>query len=324
MRDMTSLGPALGAGARALVTGGAGFVGSHLVEELVGRGVDVTVVDNLSSGRLRNLDAVLAHVHVVQSELSDVLEAGTLDLSSFGWVFHLAANAYIPPSVSDPAFDFGVNLRSSFELLEKLRLQDRRPRLVYASTAGVYGDPVRLPIKETDPTVPISPYGVSKLATERYVDVYSRLYGIAASSVRFFSIYGPRQRKQVVYDLFRKLEQGTGRLEVYGDGSQKRDFVYVTDAVQALLLAATAAPGQGEVYNVASGYSCSIGELAVTICRVAGSGARVCFTGSTRPGDAQEWVVDLSRLKELGYAPGVSLEQGLRRVYEWLTTFEEG
>jgi UDP-glucose 4-epimerase len=294
-----------------LVTGGAGFIGSHLVEHLVAAGAPVTVVDNLSTGRLEHLEAGAPNVELIVGDLGDVLRLNRIKLADYAFVFHLAANSYIPPSVVNPAFDFHANLQNTFALLEALRQTPNAPGLVNVSSAAVYGNPVRLPIRETDATIPIAPYGVSKLAGERYVAVYSHLYGIRAVSVRLFSIYGPRQRKQVVYDLFCKLRANPKRLEILGDGSQARDFTYVLDVVQALVLVATVAPNRGEVYNVASGTTHTIAELVEACCRVAGLRPEIVYTGQIRPGDAEKWAVDISLLKQLGFDPRADLEAGL-------------
>jgi UDP-glucose 4-epimerase len=293
------------------VTGGAGFIGSHLVEHLVAAGAPVTVVDNLVTGRLEHLQTVAPNVNLVVGDLGDVLRLKRIKLEEYGCVFHLAANSYIPPSVANPAFDFHANLKNTFALLEALRQTANAPGLVNVSSAAVYGNPVRLPIRETDPTVPIAPYGVSKLAAERYVAVYSALYGLRAVSVRLFSIYGPRQRKQVVYDLFCKLQANPKRLEILGDGSQARDFTYVLDVVQALVLVAAAAPNRGEVYNVASGTTHTIAELAEACCRVCGLKPEIVYTGQIRPGDAEKWTVDIGLLRHLGFAPRADLEAAL-------------
>lgn len=300
-----------------LVTGGAGFIGSHLVERLVAVGAHVTVVDNLSTGRLDHLRAVLPQIELIIGDLGDILRFKRVKLDEYECVFHLAANSYIPPSVENPAFDFQANLYNTFMLLEALRHIPGVPRLINLSSAGVYGNPARLPIRETDPTVPISPYGVSKLAGERYVAVYSQIYGLQATSLRFFSVYGPRQRKQVVYDLLCKLRADPTRIEVLGDGSQARDFIYVLDVVQAMMLAATVAPGQGEVFNVASGRTHSISELVAAWCNVCGLAPEVAYTGQVRPGDAEKWVVDITRLKQLGFEPQTSLETGLTAIRGW-------
>lgn len=301
------------------MTGGAGFIGSHLVEYLLTTGAPLTVVDNLSTGRLEHLQAMLPRINLVIGDLGDILRLKRVRLDEYACVFHLAANSYIPPSVADPAFDFHENLQNTFALLEALRQTPSAPRLVNISSAAVYGNPARLPIRETDPTVPIAPYGVSKLAGERYVAVYGQLYGIRAASVRLFSVYGPRQRKQVVYDLLCKLRANPKRLEMLGDGSQARDFTYVLDIVQALVLVATMAPKQGEVYNVASGTTHTIAELVDACCQVCGLSPSIVYTGQTRPGDAEKWGVDISRLKQLGFAPSIDLQASLAATRDWHT-----
>lgn len=311
LRPASRPSASIDAGTPVLVTGGAGFIGSHLVDHLIAAGASVTVVDNLSTGRLDHLQTGSSNIELIVGDLGDVLRLERVRLGNYAFVFHLAANSYIPPSVANPAFDFHANLHNTFALLEALRHTPNAPGLVNVSSAAVYGNPAHLPIRETDPTVPIAPYGVSKLAGERYVGVYSQLYGVRAVSVRLFSIYGPRQRKQVVYDLFRKLRADPGRLEILGDGSQARDFTYVLDVVQALVLVATAAPNRGEVYNVASGTTHTIAELVAACCRVAGLKPEIVYTGQIRPGDAEKWEVDISLLKQLGFDPRTDLEAAL-------------
>jgi UDP-glucose 4-epimerase len=308
----------LGARTAALVTGGAGFIGSHLVERLVDRGASVTVLDDLSTGSRENLERVAGRVEFVTGELGEALSAGALAPSRFDYVFHLAANPYIPTSVDDPGLDYRSNLAGSFALLEAIRRESRRPVLVIASSAAVYGDPSRLPIREQDPTVPISPYGVSKLAAERYLAVYASLYGIPALSLRLFSVYGPRQRKQVVYDLMTRLCDDPSVLEVIGDGSQERDLNFVTDVADAFLAVAMRAPAKGEALNVASGLSLTIAELVRAICGSWEASPRVRYSGRTRPGDAERWRVDVSALAALGHAPRVGLDQGLAAVRDWM------
>ncbi len=304
------------AGTKALVTGGAGFIGSHLVERLVDLGARVTVVDDLSTGRMENLRGVASRVELHHRPIREVLDEPGLILGS-DVVFHLAGNPYIPPSVEDPAYDYSLNLDTTFRLLEVLRLGERRPRLVNTSSAAVYGNPQRLPIGESDPTVPISPYGVSKLSAERYVAVYSQLYATPASSVRVFSVYGPRQRKQVVYDLFDRLHGDPRRLQVIGDGTQERDFAYVGDVADALILVAGRAPGRGEVFNVASGRTHSIAQLVSGITDALELDPVIEYTGKVRPGDADRWSVDTSALRSLGYEARTTLVQGLRSTRDW-------
>lgn len=305
-------------GRECLITGGAGFIGSHLAEALLSSGANVTVVDSLVTGREANLDAVRSSVSVIKAPVVDALRDGTVQVETFDYLFHLAGNPYIPPSVEDPSMDYDRNLDTPFRLLEAIRKASRRPRLVNISTAAVYGNPVSIPMRETDVTVPISPYGVSKLAAERYADVFAKLYGIEAASLRLFSVYGPRQRKQVVYDLFRKVRAKTSSIEVYGDGTQERDMVFVLDVVRAAMIVAAKAPAKGETYNVATGTTHSIRGLVEKICQVCGLYPEIRYTGQVRPGDAEKWEVDINRLKALGYLPRFTLDEGLARVRDWL------
>lgn len=307
-------------GKSVLVTGGAGFIGSHLVANLVSAGAHVTVVDNFSTGRLILLQPVLPEIALVVGDVADGLRFGRVKLEEYEYVFHLAANPYIPPSVENPSMDFHANAFNTFVLLESLRQTAKAPRLVNVSSAAVYGNPVHLPIRETDPTVPISPYGVSKLAAERYVAVYSQLYGIRGTSLRLFSVYGPHQRKQVVYDLLCRLRANPRRLEALGDGSQARDFTYVRDVVQAILIAATKAPAQGEAYNVASGRTHTVADLVGFLSSLLNVAPEVVYSGRTRPGDAEKWVVDVTRMKQLGFEAYTPLEEGLTAILDWYRT----
>lgn len=304
---------------RVLVTGGAGFIGSHLVEELTREGAQVTVIDDLSTGHRDNLLGVAGKITLQKLDICHVAWPELLG-DRYDVVFHLAGNAYVPPSVERPGWDFQSNLQATFRLVEALRQMQWPGRLIYASSAAVYGNPARLPICEEDPTLPVSPYGVAKLAAERYVAVYSQLYGLKGASLRLFSLYGPRQRKQVVYDLIEKIVRNPGELPIYGDGTQVRDFNYVEETVRAAMLVAKDGALRGEVYNVASGLACTIRELAESLCRVLDVQPRFVYSGSVRPGDAQRWTVNIARLTALGYLPEMSLEQGLRRTVEWFRT----
>ncbi len=300
-----------------LVTGGAGFVGSHLVERLVELGARVTVIDDLSNSSRVNLQAVQSSIELLVGDLREIVQSKELNLSDYSYLFHLAGNAYVPPSVENPAFDFSVNLEATFHLLEALRKTKNPPRLLNVSSGAVYGNPLSIPIDEYDPTIPIAPYGVSKLAAERYASVYSNIYGLPATSVRFFSVYGPRQRKQVVFDLMHKLKTIPVKLEVFGDGTQKRDFLFVLDAIEAVLLAARKAPGKGEVLNVASGTVYTIAELVTELCRTCKVEPEIVFKGAVRSGDAQNWTVDIKRLRNLGFSPSFDLASGLKETSLW-------
>jgi UDP-glucose 4-epimerase len=304
-------------GARVLVTGGAGFVGSHLTEILVRRSADVTVVDNLATGRLDNLRAADGKIHFKNANFEDPDLLYWMANDGFDFLFHLAANAYVPPSVRDPWFDFRLNLMGTLALLENLRKAGSSTKFVFASSAAVYGNPVDLPICEQDLTVPISPYGVGKLAAERYVDVFAKTYEIRSASARLFSVFGPRQRKQVVYDIVRKLHADPTRLTLYGDGTQERDLIYVTNAAEALVLIAERGEMAGEVYNVASGASITIRDLAWRLASCMGADPVLDFAGQVRAGDPDKWLANIDKLTALGFSARVSLEQGLRQAVDW-------
>ncbi len=302
---------------KVLVTGGAGFIGSHLVERCLQKGYQTTVVDNLMTGSLSNLKDCLAHIELLEGSVEEISTL-PIDLNEYDIIFHLAASAYVPPSVENPLYDYRSNLWSTFVLLEELRKLSKIPALIYASSAAVYGDPLKIPITEKELTVPVSPYGVSKLAAERYINVYARLYGIRATSLRLFSVYGPRQRKQVIYDLMKKLINDPSHLSVIGDGSQQRDFVFVEDVVNAFFAAWDNSSLHGDVYNVASGHHVSIEQLVQILCQVSNLNPKIEFSGSTRLGDAERWIVDITKLKTLGCVPSVTLNIGLERTYQWL------
>jgi UDP-glucose 4-epimerase len=293
-----------------VVTGGAGFIGSHLVDALV-EDNDVVVLDDCSVGQAGHLPAAatLRRVDVRdRTALADAL--GDPDL-----VFHFAAAADTRATSAGwdtPHDDLEVNARGTLNLLEAIREADTDPRIVYASSCAVYGEPEYAPIDEEHPFNPISPYGVHKLAGDRYVHAYHAERGFDASSVRIFNTYGPRQPRYVMYDFLKKLQADPTHLEVLGTGQQVRDYTYVDDTVAAFLLVAEHGD-PGEAYNVSGESVVSIADLARTIVDVLGLDAEITFTGSSWKGDPVELKADVSKLKTLGFAPTVDLEEGLRR-----------
>lgn len=304
-------------GRRILVTGGAGFIGSHLVEALVDLGGIISIVDDISTGYERNLTSVVDHIEFIRFDLRsdnipDLLSAGRYEI-----IFHLAASAYVPPSVENPRLDFEMNAVATLNLLEALRTADLKSKLVFTSTAAVYGEGFGEPLKETDPTFPVSPYAVSKLAAERYVAVYASLFGLPTAIVRLFSVYGPRLRKQVVYDLMCKIHENPHRIKLFGDGSQERDFNHVRNMVDGILCVATHAPYGGEVYNVAGNQAISIDEVAQLICQHMMAEPEFAYTGNVRPGDTQRWTADIARIASLGYKPKIALKDGLADTVAW-------
>lgn len=303
------------AGSRALVTGSAGFIGGRLATCLADSGAEVTVVDVLPRPAEFGTVALAWEQLDIASEKFGRLLARR---PAFDYLFHLAGRAYAADSVDAPAADFEANLSITLRILELLRASRPATHLVFASSAAVYGEPAKLPIEEGDPTVPVSPYGVAKLAAERYVAVYARLYGLAATSLRLFSVYGPRQRKQVVYDLLMRLRESPRELVVRGDGTQARDLVYVDDAATAFMVAGARGSREGAVYNVATGTATSIAELARLIVETQGLTAALRFTGAGRPGNPERWVGSSAALAALGWAPRQALRAGLEETARWL------
>jgi UDP-glucose 4-epimerase len=307
----------LTSGGAALVTGGAGFIGSHVVDALVQRGLRVTVADNLVTGETRNLQPVADRVELRQLDLVHDDVSSLFAGAPFDVVFHLAGNVDIPGSVADPRADLDTNTVATLNVLEAVRRSGTRPRFLYASTAAVYGDPEQAGLRETDPTFPLAPYGASKLAAERYVSLYARLHGLPTACLRLFSCYGPRARRYVVYDLMRKLRANPEELEVHGDGTQVRDLNHVANVVVAFLTVAERGNLEGEVLNAASGEAVTIRDLAAMVSTRMGASPRLVFTGSVKAGQSQRWAADVTRLKALGYVRRLSLAEGLDDTVAW-------
>lgn len=299
------------------ITGGAGFLGSHLAESLAANGARLSIVDDLSTGSLDNLAALQGGHEFHKLNLNSPDAAALLAAEKPSMIYHLAGDALVSRSVADPLADVDANLMPTLRLLESVRIHSPHSRVMFASTGAVYGESAASPFTEDDPLYPISPYAVAKLASERYCYAYARTFGLRTCSLRLFSIFGPRQRKQVVFDLIRKLHANPARLELFGDGSQERDFSHSSNVVDAFVLAAQHAEFAGEVINVAGNETVSIRELASIIADLMGAKPEFVFSGEKRPGDSQRWIADTSRLRHLGYYPGVSLRNGLRDTIDW-------
>jgi len=241
--------------------------------------------------------------------------------TAFDAIFHLAGLAYAADSVIDPIRDFDSNLQATVQFLETLREAGFLGCLVYTSSAAVYGQPKHLPITEDTAPAPVMPYGVSKLSAEHYIRVYSNLCGFRAVIARLFSVYGPRQSKQVVFDLVSKALQSKGMIELLGDGSEIRDFIYVEDASGALLHLGSLPTTDRRVFNVCSGQGTCIRALAETVMKVMGDDVRrIRFTGIRRPGDAVAWVGSNELLTRTGFRTRIDLEQGLILTLDWCRT----
>jgi len=293
----------------AVVTGGAGFIGSNLVDALVGRGDDVVVVDDLSSGKRDFVDPAASFV---EADIRDGIDARGADV-----VFHLAAQADVQTSVRRPDHDAAVNVVGTVRVLEAARAAGAQ--VVFSSTGGaIYGE-CDAPAPESAPRRPLSPYGIAKLCAEEYLAGWNRIHGTNHVALRFGNVFGPRQDSSLeggVVSIFLERFARGEETVIFGDGGQTRDFVFVGDVVEALL----AAVGQaGDVFNVGTGEETTVLELHRLCARVAGVAAEPRLE-TARLGDARRSVLDVSHAGEvLGWRPRIPLEDGLRRTWAWLT-----
>lgn len=308
---------------RALVTGGAGFIGSHVAESLLENGATVTVADNFSTGLMENLAAVASRVIVVRVDLAREDIAPILEAGRFDTIVHAAGNASIPASIADPRRDLGDNILSTQCLLEAVRRVSPRTAVLNISSATVYAEASEAPINEDDPKDPASPYGVSKLAAELYVRVYARLFGLKACSVRLFSVFGPRLRTQVVWDFMSRLAADPGELVIHGDGSERRNPTHVQNIADAIVLVAERGTMTGDVYNIGSRESVSIAQLARDVADAMGLTPDIRHSGRRSPGHSRAWVADVGRLEALGYRPAVSYRDGLAQTVAWFRSTQQ-
>jgi nucleoside-diphosphate-sugar epimerase len=302
--------------ANYLVTGGAGFIGSHISEELIRRGQRVRVVDSLVTGYQRNLRD---GVEFVQGDLADPAVARAA-VDGMDYVIHQAAIPSVPRSVDKPEESHRANVDATMQVLLASRAANIK-RVVFAGSSSVYGDQPVLPKTETMPTNPLSPYALQKLMAEMYLQMFTRLYGLETVTTRYFNVFGPRQDPGSPYSgvisLFIKaLNEGTTPV-IYGDGGQTRDFTYVTNVVDGVLRAAEAPGVGGQVFNIATNSRISLNQLLETLKKIFGSDVQPAYK-EARQGDVRDSQADISKAeKMLGYKPTVGLEDGLRKTVEW-------
>lgn len=309
-----------------LITGGAGFIGSNLANHLAGNN-KVTVVDDLSMGKKENLIDSNNITFLDGSVTDKTMMEELLVSNQFDYIFHLAAVASVADSVERPVETHQVNFESVLLLLELTKkTQQNIKRIIFSSSAAVYGDEPTLPKKESSEIKPLTPYAIDKYAAERFVSIYYSLYGIPTSAVRFFNIYGPNQNPSSPYsgvisiliDNYRKLrKEEEVFFSMYGDGNQSRDFVYVEDAIQALLVVAQSANSLGEVYNVGTGESVTLNQLISTIDDKLSLSMPVQYK-KERDGDIKESLADIRKLSYIGYKPKFTLEQGIEAYLKLL------
>ncbi|MCX7751745.1 MAG: SDR family oxidoreductase [Blastocatellia bacterium] len=302
-----------------LVTGGAGFIGSHVVERLVALGHRVRVLDDLSEGRRENLAAVWDRIEFLEGDVRDP-EVVRRAVVGVDYVLHQAALRSVPRSVEDPMATTAVNVLGTVNLLQAAREAGVR-RVVFASSSSVYGETSELPLRESQPPRPVSPYAVSKLAGEQYCAVFTRLYGMETVSLRYFNVFGPRQDPRSEYAAviprFILAALRGEPLEIHGDGLQSRDFTYVENVVEANVRAATQPGIAGEVFNIGCGQRYSVLEVKAHLERIFGRSLPARHT-PPRKGDVRHTQADMSKAEAgLGYRPLVSFEEGLRRTVEF-------
>ena len=302
---------------KALVTGGAGFIGSHIVDRLLQDGHEVIVLDDFSTGHQENL-AKNEKLEIVEGDIRDFKTVNAC-MQGVDWVFYKAAVASVPKTVNDPIGSSAVNYQGSLHVLEAAR-QNRANRVVFASSTALYGDEPTLPKVETMLPVTLSPYAVDKLASEYACGMYSSLYGLETVSLRYFNVYGPRQDPYSPYSgvisIFAdKLNQGAAPT-IFGDGEQTRDFVYVSDVVEANMQAISSVAAVGQVINIATGSKITLNQLLNTFCEI----KQVEFSAEyrdPRQGDIKESYANVDKAATLlGWNPTVELTQGLRALID--------
>ncbi len=298
-----------------LVTGGAGFIGSHIAARLLQDGHDVRILDNFSTGKRENLD-VLRGAEVIEGDVRDAA-AVRRAASGVAAIFHQAAEPSVPRSIADPAGTYDVNLTGTLNVL--LAARDAGcPRVVFASTSAVYGDAPEMPKRETMPPAPLSPYAGSKLAGEGLCQVFSRTFGVEAVALRYFNVFGPRQDPNSAYAAVipRFLDALTAgrRPIIYGDGEQSRDFIYIDNVVDANLRAANATGVGGQAFNVASGSAITLNEMLARLANLIGVESTPVFEPE-RAGDIRHSLADVTAARAaLGFTARVPFDEGLRRT----------
>jgi nucleoside-diphosphate-sugar epimerase len=309
-----------------LVTGGAGFIGSHLCEALVARGERVRVVDSLITGKRANLAHLGDAVEFMEGDLAD-LDVARRAVEGCDFVLHQAAIPSVPRSVKDPITSNRANIDATLNVAVAARDAGVR-RVVYAGSSSAYGNTPTLPKHEDMPTAPLSPYALQKLVGEQYLQLFTKLYGVETVTIRYFNVFGPRQDPSSPYSgvisLFVSALVDGLQPTIYGDGEHTRDFTYVANVVDGVLRACTAPDASGEVINVASGGRVSLNQLFSAIRDL--TGARVDpIYAPPREGDVKDSQADISKAQRLlGYKPLVSFEEGLRRTLEWYKADKAG
>jgi len=304
---------------RVMVTGGAGFIGPHVVDRLIKRGDVVRVFDNLSTGSLSNIARYIS-TGAVELVRGDVRDLAAVKSAADGCelIYHLAAQSSVPKSSEDPRIDMEVNIGGTHSVLMAAR--EKGAKVVFASSSVVYGRTDKVPTPEDAPLSPYSFYGISKMAAENYCRAYSELFGVPTVILRLFNIYGPGTDKGLMIDLYRKLMRDPGRLEVLGSGNQKKDYLYIDDAVDAFMMAPEKAPCRGEAYNIGLGESYTVFEVAEMMFRTLGlhNVQLSAKGGASWLGDVELTQPSVIKAElELGWKAKVGIQEGLEATLNW-------
>jgi len=293
---------------RALITGGAGFIGSHLADYLNKRGWFIRIVDNFSTGRLENI------AHLIKRPNAEIIKADLKNLDlvnkavrNVDVIFHLAANPEVRVSSINPEIHFKENIFVTFNILEAMRKNDVN-EIVFASSSSVYGEPEKIPVDEQAPIRPVSIYGASKASCENLIHAYTKTYGFRAVILRYANVIGPRLRHGAIYDFLLKLSHNPNKLEILGDGSQIRSYIYIDDAIEATILSYLRSPHMFEVYNVASKDWITVLDVAKIVINLLGlSSVKLTFKsyahGIGWPGDVKRIALSIDKIRTLGFNP---------------------
>jgi len=298
---------------KVAVTGGAGFIGSHLTDALISEGHGVTVIDNLSSGKIEYVNKKAKFFKKdIRNDLSN-------DLENIDCVFHLAADPDVRSSAIKPTVSYDINVAGTFSVLESCRKADVK-QVVFTSSSVVYGNASVLPTPEDYPCTPISNYAASKLSCEAYLSSYAHSYGIKSTCLRLANIYGERSTHGVMVDFFNKLQTNPNELEILGNGKQDKSYLHVSDCVSAILTAWKKQKPIYDAFNVGSKDKMTVDTLAKSMCKQLGKSPKFRYTGTKSGwvGDVPLMLLDIKKLEKLGWKPQVSMQDGLRRYLDWL------
>jgi UDP-glucose 4-epimerase len=312
---------------RALITGGAGFIGSHLVEAIMTRGANLCVFDNFSSGTLQNIERWLnsPNFTFVKGDLLNPADIKKLEQRHYNLVFHLAANPEVRIGSTNPDIHFQQNTVTTHNLLEFLRKTGNSSTLIFTSTSTVYGEPTKMPTPEDyAPLKPISTYGASKLACEALISAYAYTYGFKAIILRLANIVGPRSQHGIIYDFIQKLNKNPKELEILGDGTQNKSYLYISDCIEAMLIGLEKTKSQVEIYNIGSEDQITVKTIAeIVVEEMRLKNVQFKFTegvdgGRGWKGDVKNMLLDIGKLKSLGWKPKHNTKQAITKTIKEL------